>query len=104
MSFSNPCSVPNGTSLINPIIYGDLTHVRAFTIESIKQLFLLSGFFPPFEYHEIPPHNFNSIHQLKKILWVLLLRPIINFFVTVTYRRMSPGVYTNNFIAVATKH
>jgi len=95
--------VPNGASLINPIVYGDLTHVRAFTVESIKQLFLLAGFCPPFEYYEIPPHNFNSIHTLKKILWRLFLRPIINLFIIATYHRMLPGIYTNNFIAVASK-
>ena len=95
--------VPNGTSLINPIIYGDLTHVRAFTVESIKQLFLLAGFSLPFDYYEIPPHNFNSIHKLKKILWRLFLRPIISFFIIATYHRMSPGIYTNNFIAVVHK-
>jgi 2-polyprenyl-3-methyl-5-hydroxy-6-metoxy-1,4-benzoquinol methylase len=95
--------VPNGASLINPIVYGDLTHVRAFTVESIKQLFLLAGFIPPFEYYEIPPHNFNSIHILKNTLWRLFLRPIINFVVVATYHRMSPAIYTNNFIAVAHK-
>jgi 2-polyprenyl-3-methyl-5-hydroxy-6-metoxy-1,4-benzoquinol methylase len=95
--------VPNGASLINPIIYGDLTHVRAFTVESIKQLFLLAGFSSPFEYYEIAPHDFNAIHTLKKIVWKLLLRPIIDLYITITYRRMSPSIYTNNFIAVAAK-
>jgi 2-polyprenyl-3-methyl-5-hydroxy-6-metoxy-1,4-benzoquinol methylase len=95
--------VPNGIAPINPIIYGDLSHVRAFTAESIKQLFLLAGFSSPFEYYEITPHNFNPIHILKKFLWSFILRPIINLFVIITYRRMSPPIYTNNFIAVATK-
>ena len=95
--------VPNGVSLINPIIYGDLTHVRAFTVESMKQLFLMAGFIPPFEYYGIPPHNLNSVHKLKKIIWRLFLRPIINFFVITTYQRMSPAIYTDNFIAVAFK-
>lgn len=95
--------VPNGISLINPILYGDLTHFRVFTVESIKQLFLITGFIPPFEYYEIPPHNFNAISALKKILWKLFLKPIINFYIVVTYHRMSPAIYTNNFIAVAHK-
>jgi 2-polyprenyl-3-methyl-5-hydroxy-6-metoxy-1,4-benzoquinol methylase len=95
--------VPNSLSLINPIIYGDLTHLRAFTVESIKQLFLMAGFNHPFEYYEIPPHNFNATSTLKKILWRLFLKPIINFYIVVTYHRMSPAIYTNNFIAVACK-
>jgi len=95
--------VPNGVSLINPVIYGDLTHVRAFTIESIKQLFLLAGFNPPFEYYEIPPFNFNVISGAKKILWKFLFKPIINLYIVTTYRRMYPAVYTNNVIAVSHK-
>lgn len=95
--------VPNGISLINPIIYGDLTHLKAFSVESIRQLFLIAGFNPPFVYYEIPPHKFNAISGLKNILWRFLFKPIINLFVIVTYRRMSPAIYTNNFIAIAHK-
>lgn len=94
--------VPNGISLINPIIHGDLTHVRAFTSESLAQLFLLSGFSPPFTFHEaLPPQRFNMVNRIRRGVWKLILRPLIEFMVTMTYHRMKHRVYTNNIIAVA---
>ena len=95
--------VPNGLTLLNPIIHGDLTHVRAFTVESLGQLFRIAGFNPPVEYYEIPPHSVNRMGMMKEFLWSVLFRPVINLFVVVTYRRMCPAIYTNNFIGVAHK-
>jgi 2-polyprenyl-3-methyl-5-hydroxy-6-metoxy-1,4-benzoquinol methylase len=96
---------PNGISLINPIIHGDLTHVRAFTPESLRQLFLLSGFSPPFTFHEaLPPQRFNMINIIKRIVWKLILRPLIDFMVTMTHHRMEHKIYTNNIIAVTYNH
>lgn len=94
--------VPNGISIINPIIHGDLTHVRAFTSESLTQLFLLSGFSPPFTFHEaLPPSMFNVVNNIKRTVWKIIFYPLIDLIVTVTYRNMDNKIYTNNIIAVA---
>jgi 2-polyprenyl-3-methyl-5-hydroxy-6-metoxy-1,4-benzoquinol methylase len=94
--------VPNGISLINPIIYGDLTHVRAFTSESLRQLFLLSGFSPPFTFHEaLPPSTFNIVNNIRRTVWRMLFHPLIDFIITMTHHNVDMKIYTNNIIAVA---
>ena len=94
--------VPNGISLFNPIIYGDLTHVRAFTSESLRQLFLLCGFMPSFTFHEaLPPSMFNVVNSIKRTVWKIIFYPLIDFIVTLTYHKMDNKIYTNNIIAVA---
>lgn len=95
--------VPNGSTLINPIVYGDLTHQRAFTTESMKQFLLRSGFRNTFEFYESCQPCLRPAHHLKKLLWKGIIRPLISLVATVSYKKMTPGIFTSNFIAVARK-
>jgi 2-polyprenyl-3-methyl-5-hydroxy-6-metoxy-1,4-benzoquinol methylase len=95
--------VPNGMSPLNPIIYGDLTHVRAFTPQSMRQLFLHIGFLP-LGYFEIPPHIHGIKSAIQKVLWVALVKPVINALVRVMHGKVIGGsIYSANFIAYAKK-
>lgn len=93
--------VPNGMSPLNPIPYGDLTHVRAFTPQSMQQFFLLVGFVP-IGYFEIPPHVHRLQSAIRRILWAGIVKPAISVFMRIVHGRVMGGdIYTSNFIAVA---
>ncbi|MBY0499344.1 MAG: class I SAM-dependent methyltransferase [Nitrosomonas sp.] len=90
--------VPNGMSPINPFLYGDLTHVRAFTPQSMQQ-FLLHVGLSPSGYFEIPPDG-----KLRRILWRSIVKPCLGFLVRVTHGKMMGGhIYTSNFATIAKK-
>lgn len=93
--------VPNAMSPLNPVIYGDLTHVRAFTPQSMQQFFLHTGFVPA-GYFEIPPYVHGIQSAIRRILWSGVVKPIIGAFVRIAHGRILGGdIYTFNFIAVA---
>jgi 2-polyprenyl-3-methyl-5-hydroxy-6-metoxy-1,4-benzoquinol methylase len=95
--------VPNGMSPVNPFLYGDLTHVRAFTIQSLQQFFLnvgceLKGYF------EVPPYVHDVKTFFRRLLWSVVVRPAISVLVTIVHGRVVGGnMYTANLIAVARK-
>ncbi len=93
--------IPNGMSPLNPIIYGDLTHVRAFTPQSMQQFFLNIGL-APLRYLHIPPHIYNITSLCKRIIWTFFIQPLIHAIVLTTHGRVFGGnIYTSNFIAYA---
>lgn len=95
--------VPNGMSPFNPIIYGDLTHVRAFTPQSMQQ-FLLHVGFVPIGYYEIPPyvHGFRS--AMQRVFWAGIIKPVISALVLALHGRVMGGnIYSSNFISCARK-
>lgn len=95
--------VPNGMSPLTPIIYGDLTHVRAFTPQSMQQFLLHVGFVPS-GILEIPPHVHGIQSAIRRILWVVIIKPMIGFLVRVIHGRMGGGdIYTSNFITLANR-
>lgn len=93
--------VPNGLAPLNHL-YGDLTHVRAFTTKSMQQFFLLSEF-NPIGYYEIPPCMSGLFGFIRRVLWFLVIRPTIIFYMLVAYGSRMGRVYTPNFMAVAQK-
>lgn len=87
--------VPNGMSPINPFVYGDLTHVRAFTPQSMQQFLLHVGLVPS-GYFEIPPDG-----NLRRVLWGMI-KPCIGFLVRIIHGKIMGGhIYTSNFITLA---
>lgn len=95
--------VPNGMSPLNPIIYGDLTHVRAFTPQSMHQFLLHVGFVPS-GYFEIPPYVHGIKSALQRALWICVVKPSISALVRVIHGRVMGGrIYSSNFIAYAEK-
>ena len=94
--------IPSGTSPINPIIFGDLTHLRAFTPRSMQQLFLIGGF-GKFEFAEIAPGTYDMSNWIRRLAWYAL-KPIICAFSLLVHGGAARGsIYTSNFIAVASK-
>jgi 2-polyprenyl-3-methyl-5-hydroxy-6-metoxy-1,4-benzoquinol methylase len=95
--------VPNGMSPLNPVIYGDLTHIRAFTPQSMQQFLLNVGLVPK-GYFEIPPHIHGIKSALKRAFWTGVVKPGIGLLVKVIHGRMPGGnIYTSNFIVYAKK-
>ncbi|MEK7136708.1 MAG: hypothetical protein AAB853_00315 [Patescibacteria group bacterium] len=96
--------VPNGMSPLNPIIYGDLTHVRAFSPQSMQQLFLNTSFVPS-GYYEIPPYCHGVQSAIRRVLWTGVIKPAIGAFVRMVHGKVMGGnIYTANFIAVASRN
>ena len=93
--------VPNDMSPFNPIRYGDLTHVRAFTPQSMQQFFLHVGLVPV-GYFEIPPFIHGIQSAIRKLIWAGIIKPFISIFVRIAHGRVfGKDIYTSNFIAVA---
>lgn len=92
--------VPNGLSPLKPIFYGDVTHVRAFSVNSMSQLLRMAGF-SQFEHHAVPP----LIHGLKsfihRIIWSTLINPMVYLFVVLSHGSSVGGVFSSNLLTVA---
>jgi hypothetical protein len=94
--------VPNGASPFSgAALYNDFTHELAFTVESMTQLMLSSGF-SGVEFYEDTP----VVHGLKSwvrlVLWKLI-RQALRFYLTVETGAANQPVLTQNFITVAVK-
>ncbi|HSQ30139.1 MAG TPA: class I SAM-dependent methyltransferase [Gemmatimonadaceae bacterium] len=94
---------PNGMSPLNPFAYGDLTHVRAFTAQSLRQFFLHAGL-EPVEYLEALEHSHDVRSLAKRLMWKSVLRPAVHLFVRLAHGSMLGGaIYTANIIGIARK-
>ncbi|MBI4593786.1 MAG: class I SAM-dependent methyltransferase [Candidatus Rokubacteria bacterium] len=94
--------VPNGMAPLNPIGWGDVTHVRAFTAESIRQFFVLVGLEPRGCY-ELPPHMHGPASAVRRALWTLVLRPALAGLMLVANGAALGGIFTANLMAIATR-
>jgi 2-polyprenyl-3-methyl-5-hydroxy-6-metoxy-1,4-benzoquinol methylase len=95
--------VPNGLSPLNPIIYGDLSHARAFTPQSLKQFMIHVGM-QPLKFSEIPPHIYNFKSGLQRVLWTCFVRHAISFFFFLVHGRLIGGqIHTANFVGIGIK-
>ena len=94
---------PNGYSLMNHIIYSDLTHMRAFTPQSLEQLFLLSGFTNAPSFFEAHPPADNIIGNAKLLLWKCAIRPLLSFYSVVAAGNSTAKLFSHNLIAVIEK-
>lgn len=95
--------VPNALSPLNPIIYGDLTHVRAFTQLSMQQ-FLLNVGFVSAVYSEVSPYVYGIRSAIQKVLWIVLIKPLLRAFFLVIHGRVGGGnIFSSNFITRALK-
>lgn len=94
--------VPNGLSPLSPFLWGDLTHKRAFTVTSMEQ-FLKNINFNNFVFREIGPHIYTYKDYIRKILWLMLCKPLIMSFMKIANGGLFGGIFTANFMVVATK-
>ncbi len=94
---------PNGYSLMNHITYSDLTHMRAFTPQSLEQLFLLSGFTKAPSFFEAHPPADNGIGIAKLFLWKCAIRPLLSLYSVVAAGNSTAKLFSHNLIAVVEK-
>jgi 2-polyprenyl-3-methyl-5-hydroxy-6-metoxy-1,4-benzoquinol methylase len=94
--------VPNGLSPMKPIFQNDITHVRAFTPNSISQLLRMGGF-EKFHHYPLKPfvHSFKSF--IHKLIWTVFLYPPIYLFFKLYYGNTFGGIYTANLLTIAIK-
>lgn len=94
--------VPNGLAPLSPFLWGDLTHIRAFSVTSMEQ-FLKNIGFNNIVCSEIGPHIFNFKDYIRKVLWFLFYKPAIMTFMKVVNGGLFGGIFTANFMTVAIK-
>lgn len=94
--------VPNGMAPLNPIGWGDVTHVRAFTAASIRQFFVLVGLEPRGCY-ELPPHVHGPASAVRRALWTLVLRPALAGLMLTANGAALGGIFTANLMAIAAR-
>lgn len=94
--------VPNGLSPMKPIFYGDVTHVRAFSVNSISQILRMAGF-KDFKSYAIPPlvHSVKSF--LHRIIWTAIINPLIYLFVVLSHGNPVGGIFSSNLLTIAIK-
>ena len=94
--------VPNAISPLSVCRYGDITHKRAYTVGSMKQVLNYAGFslcqnFPLYPF----PHGFKS--RVRLVLWKLFLYPMIKTYLLIANGESAGDIYTSNFLTVVTK-
>lgn len=92
--------VPNDLAPLNPIKYGDITHLRSFTPASIIQFFRLCGLNPLLiRGLGFPGQGLKFI--VRKLLIKWLVGPAIVLFFWIMYGRLNfPKIYEPNLFAV----
>ena len=93
--------VPNALAPLSPNYYGDITHAQLYSPRTMGQLLTLGGF-RQFEFHELPPIPRGLKSRVRALLWQGLLKPAIKGFLLAANGESGGGIYTSNFLAVAT--
>ncbi|MDC0490903.1 class I SAM-dependent methyltransferase [Paracoccaceae bacterium] len=94
--------VPNGIAPMNPIVYGDLTHQRAYTPQSLNQLAQMSGL----EVLQIDGQYFEGKSKfgiLRSLIMKFILYPIISLILIALYGNRCGRHYSANLYAVFAK-
>lgn len=94
--------VPNGLSPLKPIFYGDVTHIRAFSVNSMSQFLRMAGF-SNFKNFALPPLIHNAKSLLHRIIWSTVIHPLLYVFVTLSHGNSAGAIYSSNLLTVATK-
>jgi len=83
--------VPNALAPFNPVTAGDLTHLRAFTSASLRQLFALAGT-EPIYIAGIPFPGQSPAHTIRACLTRGIVSPLIRLLSCVLYGRSNDPV------------
>lgn len=94
--------VPNGLAPLSPFLWGDLTHKRAFTRDSIRQYLRIIGSFDCALF-ELPPAGMGAKEAVRRMFWNGIFRPFIGAFIKFAHGGAFGGIYTANIGAVAVK-
>lgn len=94
--------VPNGLAPLKPAYHSDITHVRAFSPFSMSQALRMSGF-KSFNHHQLPPLAHGFVSMTRNLIWNCLFKPLIGFYMIISYGSSYGGIYTDNILTVAEK-
>lgn len=95
--------VPNDLAPFNSIRCGDLTHMRAFTPQSMKQFFANAGLVVQAIHEALPPRN-NVFDLARRALWMGAVRPLLSLVYMLVRTKPVFGLpFTENIIGVARK-
>ncbi len=93
---------PNGLSPLCPYLYGDITHVRAFTPMSMSQI-LRYATFTSIQHHPSMPVVQGLKGLIRKILWTTVINPMVRFCVRVSVGSKMGNIYMPTLLTVAKK-
>jgi SAM-dependent methyltransferase len=82
--------------------YGDVTHLEAFTRESLDQLLGLAGF-AAVRCHEDRPAVHGIASALRRLAWPVLRAPLVAFLVAESGPAAGRAILSQNLLCVATK-
>lgn len=94
--------VPNALAPLSPIRYADLTHHRAYTVNSMQQSLLLAGF-TQFHFFALPPFIHGIKSAIRNFLWSFFVSPLISLLLLIESGERLGGIYTPNLLAVVRK-
>lgn len=95
--------VPNDLSPMNPIRSGDLTHIRAFTPQSLNQ-YITSSNMKIIDVSETQIPIRGIVQLIRKLIWKMFLRPVLNFIFSILHGKYAFNkVFTANLICIAHK-
>jgi 2-polyprenyl-3-methyl-5-hydroxy-6-metoxy-1,4-benzoquinol methylase len=94
--------VPNGLVPIPFVLYGDVTHQRAYTPSSLEQTLRLAGI-PDWAHHALPPVVHGPVSFVRRAVWSVLLSPLISVFMLIFAGATLHGIFTPNFLTVCHK-
>lgn len=94
--------VPNDLAPFNPIRQGDLTHIRAYTPQSLQQFFAAINLQMVGVYSALPIRK--GIALIRRWLWRIFFNPVFSIIFFLLHGRSTfTTVFTANVIAVAQK-
>jgi SAM-dependent methyltransferase len=94
--------VPNSLSPFRPSYYGDVTHVRSFSVDSMSQILRMGGF-QKFSHYPLPPMALGLKSAIRRLLWLGVISPAIKLLLKISNGSTSGGIYTSNLLTVAVK-
>lgn len=94
--------VPNDLAPLNPFRQGDLTHLRAFTGQSLQQFFASVNLQMVCSYSALPSKR--GVGLLRRWMWRILFNPLFSLLFFMLHGRATFNtVFTANIIAVGQK-
>ncbi|OGN65445.1 MAG: hypothetical protein A2888_01410 [Chlamydiae bacterium RIFCSPLOWO2_01_FULL_28_7] len=95
--------VPNAIAPLSPHRHHDITHLRAYTTFSLSQTLNAAGFSTySIKSNPMFVHGIKSL--IRKILWNLLIQPLIKLFMLISYGNTEGGIYTSSIITIGRKN
>lgn len=94
--------VPNGITPLTPIYFSDITHHRAYSVNSMSQSLRMGGF-SQFKHFPISSNVSGVPALIRQFFWVVLIKPLIYTYLLLGHGNTMAGIYTSNLLTVAVK-